>query len=81
MVLLIKVKPNSKQPGLEQMKDGSWVAKVAAPPVDGKANEALIRLVADHFGVSKSRVSIQAGASSRLKRVLVEESGSEEKTR
>lgn len=73
MVLLIKVKPNSKQSGLEQMSDGSWVAKVAAPPVDGKANEALIRLVADHFGVAKSRVFIQTGASARLKRVLVEE--------
>lgn len=74
MVLLIKVKPNSKQPGLVQLPDGSWIAKVSAPPVDGKANDALIRLVADHFGVSKSRVSIQTGASARLKRVLVEDS-------
>lgn len=73
MVMLIKVKPNSKQPGLEQLPDGSWVAKVAAPPVDGKANDALIRLIADHFGVAKSRVTIQTGASARLKRVLVEE--------
>jgi uncharacterized protein (TIGR00251 family) len=44
---------------------------VKAPPVDGKANEALIALVAGHFGVRKAQVSIKSGASSRLKLVSI----------
>ncbi len=72
MQLQVKVKPNSKKPGLEEQEDGSWIARVNAPPVDGKANEALIRIIADHFGVSKSSVTILSGAGSRNKRVNVE---------
>jgi len=52
--------------------DGSWTARIQAPPVDGKANAALIALVARHFGVAKSAVSIKSGAASRSKRVVVE---------
>lgn len=72
MQLSVKVKPNSKCPGLEQLEDGTWIARVNAPPVDGKANEALIRIVADHFDVSKSSVTIVAGAGARQKRIHVD---------
>lgn len=72
MQISVKVKPNSKKPGLEEQADGTWIARVGAPPVDGKANEALIKLVADHFDVSKSRVSIVSGAGSRQKRINVD---------
>jgi uncharacterized protein YggU (UPF0235/DUF167 family) len=41
--------------------------------VDGKANAELIRLVASHFGLASSRVSIKSGATSRTKYVCVEE--------
>lgn len=46
-------------------------ARVSAPPVDGAANAALVRLVADHFGVPKSSVRIVAGETARLKTLLV----------
>ena len=72
MQLHIKVKPNSKKPGLEQLEDGSWIARVNAPPVDGKANEALIKLIAEHFNVAKSCVVIVSGAGARQKRVHVD---------
>jgi len=70
--LEIRVKPNAKTSGLEEQPDGSWIARVKAPPVEGKANEALIALVAEHFGVRKAQVAIRGGASGRLKRLEID---------
>jgi uncharacterized protein (TIGR00251 family) len=69
--LEVRVKPNAKAAGLEEQADGTWVARVKAPPVDGRANEALIALVADHFGVRKAEVTIRTGASGRLKQLEI----------
>ena len=72
MVLQIKVKPRARVSSLEQNPDGSWLAKLKAAPVDGKANEELVRLVAEHFNCQRSAVTIKAGASGRMKLVKVE---------
>ena len=72
-ILKIKVKPGARTEALSQLADGSWQASVKAPPVDGKANAALIALVAAHFGLRKSQVSIRSGASGRMKLVQIEE--------
>jgi uncharacterized protein (TIGR00251 family) len=58
---------------LTALPDGSYQAELKSPPVDGKANAELIALVAAHFGRPKSAVSIKSGASSRSKRVEVQE--------
>jgi len=71
--LQIKVKPNSRASALEQAADGTWVARVKAPPVDGKANAELVELVAARFGCRKSSVVIRSGASGRLKRVRIDD--------
>lgn len=71
-ILQIKVKPNARASVLEAQPDGTWLAQLKAPPVDGKANEELIALVARHFGVRRAQVSLRSGASSRLKRVQVD---------
>ena len=71
--LQIKVKPNSRASALEQAADGTWVARVKAPPVDGKANAELVALVAARFGCRKSSVVIRSGASGRLKRVRIDD--------
>ena len=68
----IKVKPNVRQSHIEQLPDGSFFAQLKSPPVDGKANQELIALVARHFGCSKSAVSIKSGASGRFKLVGIE---------
>jgi uncharacterized protein YggU (UPF0235/DUF167 family) len=52
--------------------DGTLRARVGAPAVDGAANQALIRLLADELGVPKRDVRIVAGASSRTKLVVVD---------
>lgn len=65
------MKPNARTSALEQLADGTWLATLKAPPVDGKANAELISLVARQFGQPKSRVSIRRGASGRLKLVTI----------
>src|SRR5262249_279828 len=70
-VIQVKVRPRSRVSALEQGDDGTWVAHVKAPPVEGKANEELIALVADRFRCRKSAVSIQSGASGRVKLVRI----------
>jgi len=72
-IVQIKVKPNSRASLLEQNDDGTWLAHIKAPPVDGKANEELIALVAKHFGCRKSEVFIKSGNSSRTKLVQIPE--------
>jgi len=72
-ILQIKVKPNSRTNLLEQKDDGTWLAYIKSPPVDGKANEELIALVAKHFGCRKSEVSIKSGGSSRTKLIQISE--------
>ena len=73
LLLRIKVKPNARTSALTEQADGSWLAQLKAPPVDGKANEALIELVAKHWGVRKAQVSIKSGASSRMKLVTIQD--------
>jgi uncharacterized protein (TIGR00251 family) len=70
--LRVKVKPNARVSSLDEGPDGVWRATLKAPPVDGKANAELVVLVARHFGVPRSAVSIRAGAVSRFKLVRIE---------
>lgn len=67
----IKVKPNARESSLTQDDDGAWVARIKAPPVDGKANAELIALVAKTFSVRRRDVRIKTGSASRLKRVEI----------
>ena len=71
--LQVKVKPNARASLLEQAADGSWLAQLKSPPVDGKANEELIALVARQFGCCKKDVSIRSGASGRMKLVQIDD--------
>ncbi|WP_217703968.1 DUF167 family protein [Piscinibacter koreensis] len=73
-LLQIKVQPNARLSVLvEPGEDGTWAAELKAPPVDGKANDELLRLVAERFGVARSRVTLRTGASARLKRIRVDD--------
>lgn len=53
------------------MHDGVLALRVCAPPADGRANEAVIELLADAFGVRASAVEIIKGASARRKLVRI----------
>lgn len=70
-ILQVKAKPNSRVSALTRQDDGTWLAQLKSPPVDGKANAELIELVARTFGCAKSTIAIKTGAGSKLKRVVV----------
>ena len=68
MRISVRVKPGTKgKTRLEQQEDGSYVAFLHARAHDGEANKALFELVAKHFKVAKSTVTIKSGAKSREK--------------
>lgn len=67
----VKVKPNARTSTLEEMADGPWKAQIKSPPVDGRANQELISLLADYFDCPKSAISIKSGRSSRIKLVQI----------
>ena len=71
--LKLKVKPGSRDESLVEQEDGTWLARVKALPIDGKANAAVISLIAAHFGLRKAQVTIRSGASGRMKLVQLEE--------
>lgn len=69
--LRIKVKPNSKKQAIQIADDGVWVVHLKSPPVEGKANAELIKLLADRFHVPKSSVTIKSGLTSKYKQVEI----------
>lgn len=71
--LHVHVKPNSRVSSLEERGDGTWLARVKAAPVDGKANDELIALIAQRFGLRKVQVSIRSGAAGRAKCVRIDD--------
>jgi len=72
ILIRVKVKPNSRLSALEQTADGGWLAQVKSAPIDGKANEELIALVANRFNCRKSAVSIKSGVTGRLKLIRID---------
>ena len=72
LILQVNVKPRARVSELSQGADGTWIARLKSPPVDGKANEELVGLVAEKFRCRKTAVTIKAGATGRTKLVKVE---------
>jgi uncharacterized protein YggU (UPF0235/DUF167 family) len=68
----IRLQPRARRTELGGERDGVFLARVTAPPVDGRANAALCALVAERAGVPRSHVRIVRGATAREKVVAVE---------
>ncbi len=67
----VRLRPNAKQDAIETGPDGSLLARVHAPPIEGKANAALIALLAETLDLPKSCISILHGLASKNKLVKV----------
>ncbi len=67
----VKVVPGASRSKVVGILDGALKVTVAAPPEKGKANKALIKIMAETFGLPKNRVSIEQGQSSHHKIVLL----------
>jgi len=67
----VTVKPQAKKDEVRKITDGEYIALVTAPPRAGKANRALIEVLADYFSVAKSSIRIVRGQSGRRKLVEI----------
>ena len=69
--LLIKVKPGSGKDELTIDAENNISVKIKAKPIDGEANDYLIKYLSDKFNISKALIEIDKGATSRLKRINI----------
>jgi len=65
--IIIKAKPGAKEDKVEKIDEANYMVYVKAPPKDGKANAAIIKLLADYFNTSQSLVEIISGHMARVK--------------
>ena len=80
LVVVVRLTPKGGRDAIdriEQLADGKCVlkARVRAAASDGEANEALIRLIAGAIGIAPRKVSLVAGATARVKRLMIEGDG------
>lgn len=71
VVLTLHIQPGAKKTEVVGLHGDALKIRLAAPPVDGKANAALLAFVAEQLGVAKSTVELVSGQTSRAKRVRV----------
>lgn len=67
----VKVKPNSRNDSIEKLPDGSYKVCIKAPPIDGKANEYLIRFLTTALELPKGSIKITSGHLSNYKRLEI----------
>jgi uncharacterized protein (TIGR00251 family) len=70
--LVVRLQPRANRDEIMGVREGRVVVRVTAPPVDGKANDALCRLIAKKAGVAPSKVTVVKGQTAREKVVRVE---------
>lgn len=71
VTLSLRVTPRSSRNRIDGMAGDALKIRLNAPPVEGKANEALVEFLSDMLGVPRRNVAIEAGAQARIKRVRV----------
>ncbi len=65
--LAVRVTPGAKRNSVRGLLTGVWSIKIAAPAVEGKANEALVNYLSQVLGVRKNSISLMKGANNRIK--------------
>jgi uncharacterized protein (TIGR00251 family) len=70
--IAVRVQPGARRNALlDRLATGEWKLAVSAPPEDGRANDAVVELVAELLGVKRRQVEVARGASSRSKTIEV----------
>ncbi len=72
VILTIHAQPNAKRTECVGLHGDALKIRIASPPIDGAANEALCRFLSEHLAVPMSQVILRAGHGARRKRVLVQ---------
>ena len=70
--LKLRVSPGARRPGFAGRQGDAWKVRVAEPPEDGRANEAVLRLLAETLDVPRGHVALVSGHSSRDKIVTLD---------
>lgn len=68
----VRAKPRSARDRVHSVQDDTLVVQTTAPPVDGEANERIVRIVAEFFDVARSRVTIASGETSKRKKIQID---------
>jgi uncharacterized protein (TIGR00251 family) len=76
--LIIRAKPGSKKQGISSINEDEIYVSIKAPPVDGKANSALIEYFSDIFDISKSEVTLEKGGTNKHKLISIADIYTEE---
>ncbi len=71
MRIFVKAKPGAREENIEKLDDNHFIVAVKEPPVQGRANAAIIRALADYFGLATSRLEIVSGRTAREKIVEI----------
>jgi hypothetical protein len=71
VTLGVRIQPRASKNGMTRLADGTLKIRLTAPPVDGAANEALVRFLAEAFSVSRCQVEILSGHRGRQKIIRV----------
>ena len=72
VILNVRVIPRAAKPGVGGWRGDALVIRLAAPPVEGAANDALVDYLAERFGLSRRSIEILSGHKSRDKRVKID---------
>jgi uncharacterized protein (TIGR00251 family) len=67
MLVRVHVTPNAREARVTKIDEAVFEVKVDAKAMDGRANKRLIEILAEHFGLPKSKIAIVSGAKSRDK--------------
>jgi uncharacterized protein len=70
-VVTLRIRPRASKNEVVGMDDGGLKVRLTAPPVDGAANEALVRFLAERLGITLSRVELVSGHTGRQKTIRV----------
>ncbi len=72
VLLRLSVVPNAKRTGVDGLHDGALRIRLNAPPIDGRANEALVEWLAKSLGVPRRSVELLRGETGRRKQVAID---------
>lgn len=66
--ITVKAKTNAKQEKVEKIDEANYIVAVKAAPIEGKANEAIMKALAKHFKIAPSKIRLISGEKSKIKR-------------
>lgn len=72
VTLSVRIQPRASKNEIVPMENGGLKIRLTAPPVDGAANEALVKFLSDTLSITKSQIEIVSGHSSRNKIIRIE---------